>query len=130
MRDAIQMLLVMSVIGNRPLPEDVIAALVDEYSDAEDRFLSRCGLTGPTQLVGRYEIGDADRLVIETAYCRHCLLRYDVRLDAMIALYTVLVLLRLKRALTVHEVLERMDRWSTPLRRLPGVPGVPGVPEP
>ncbi|HEY9566321.1 MAG TPA: sugar transferase, partial [Nocardioides sp.] len=55
----------MSVIGNRPLPQNVMDCLGEEFADVEDRFLTPAGLTGPSQLVGRDFITDADRLMLE-----------------------------------------------------------------
>lgn len=104
----------MSLIGNRPLPEDVIAALTEGFPDAEQRFAARCGLTGPVQLVGRELIDDADRLQLEIAYARRCVEAYSVSLDFMLALYTALILLRLKRPMTVQEVAARLDTWTKP----------------
>jgi lipopolysaccharide/colanic/teichoic acid biosynthesis glycosyltransferase len=103
----------MSVIGSRPLPEDVIASLKEEFPAAEDRFLSRCGLTGPVQLVGRENISDRERLEAEIRYCRICITRYSFRLDFMIALYTALVLAKLKTPLSLEELHRLMDSWSS-----------------
>lgn len=80
----------MSVIGNRPLPQNVVDSLVEEFPDAEDRFRVPCGLTGPVQLVGREFISDAERLEIEIAYCDLVLTSYSVALDMRILVYTVL----------------------------------------
>lgn len=102
----------MSVIGNRPLPRDVLQALTEAHPDAGDRFLTRAGLTGPVQLVGRDNISDADRLAVEIAYCRLCMRRYSIYLDLMIALHTVLVLARLKRPFTAAEIGRQMDQWA------------------
>lgn len=106
----------MSVIGNRPLPEDVVGALVEVHPNAERRFLTPAGLTGPAQLVGRYVLSDADRLAIETAYCEHCLCRYRPRLDLMMTVSTVLILATIQPPLTPAEVLARMREWSAPRR--------------
>lgn len=102
----------MSVIGNRPLPVDVLESLTEAYPDAPDRFLSRAGLTGPAQLVGRDRLSDGERLAIEIAYCEHCLHRYRMYLDLMIALRTGLVLAGLSEPLSAQEVSERMRRWA------------------
>ena len=102
----------MSVIGNRLLPADVVAALVAAHPDAEDRFLTRAGLTGPAQLVGRDALTDEERLGIEIAYCRHCLAHYTVKLDLMIILYTVLILARLRPSMSAQEVELRMEAWA------------------
>lgn len=102
----------MSVIGNRPLPHDVLSALTEVHPDAGDRFLTRAGLTGPVQLVGRDNISDTDRLAVEIAYCRLCVRRYSMYLDLMIAIHTVLVLARLKRPFTAAQIGRQMDRWA------------------
>ena len=107
----------MHVIGNRPLPEDVVETLVAEFPDAEDRFAIRCGLTGPVQLIGRQHISDVERLMLETTYARSCLENYVLWLDIMLAFNTVLVLLGVRRGFTVNELSSAMRRWgvSVPL---------------
>lgn len=104
----------MSVIGNRPLPEDVIAALKVAHPDVEMRFVTRCGLSGPVQLVGREAIDDASRLRLEIAYARRCLNAYSITLDVMLALYTALILTRIKNPMRVEEVAARLDSWAEP----------------
>ena len=52
----------MSIVGNRPLPDNVMDCLREEYPYADDRFLTRAGLTGPAQLVGRDALTDDERL--------------------------------------------------------------------
>jgi lipopolysaccharide/colanic/teichoic acid biosynthesis glycosyltransferase len=101
----------MSVIGNRPLPENVLAALADVYPNAKDRFLVRAGLTGPAQLVGRDVIADDDRLAIEIAYCKHCVNGYRIRLDVMMILHTILILARIRKPMTAREVKQHMESW-------------------
>jgi len=81
----------MTFIGNRPLPENVIAALRAEHPGVEARFATPAGLTGPVQLVGRDHISDAERLQIESAYCAVVHRGYSPVLDFKILLYTVLV---------------------------------------
>lgn len=102
----------MSVIGNRPLPHDVLSALAEVHPEAGDRFLTRAGLTGPVQLVGRENISDADRLAVEIAYCRLCLRRYSIYLDFMIALQTVLILSRIRPPFTVAQIGSQMEKWA------------------
>lgn len=94
----------MSLVGNRPLPENVIRALRAEFPYAEDRFLARTGLTGPVQLVGRSEISDADRLGLEIDYCLVTFFGYRMSLDLLVLIYTVLIALHLRKPLSVHEV--------------------------
>jgi lipopolysaccharide/colanic/teichoic acid biosynthesis glycosyltransferase len=100
----------MTFIGNRPLPENVVACLRAAYPDAEDRFLVRGGLTGPVQLAGRNQVSDHQRLLLEIEYCRSCAKRYSVILDFAILARTVLSVLGIQRFLRPDEVFARMRR--------------------
>jgi lipopolysaccharide/colanic/teichoic acid biosynthesis glycosyltransferase len=102
----------MSLVGNRPLPENVMACLREEYTDVDDRFLTKAGLTGPTQLVGREELTDEQRLTLEGAYCRAALNSYSLWLDVSILIYTVLIVLGLKKGLDCDGVLDLIERNS------------------
>jgi lipopolysaccharide/colanic/teichoic acid biosynthesis glycosyltransferase len=105
----------MSFIGNRPLPENVIACLLQEYPDTEDRFLARAGLTGPVQLVGRTKVSDEERLRLETEYCRLCAHSYSVVLDFTILSRTVLSVLGIQRFLHVEEVFRLIRNQAAPV---------------
>jgi lipopolysaccharide/colanic/teichoic acid biosynthesis glycosyltransferase len=105
----------MSIVGNRPLPENVIRALREEFPWAEDRFLTPAGLTGPVQLVGRDAMSDEARLTLEVEYCQGCLDSYSVRLDCLILWYTVLIALRLRRPMTMKEVRHLMWKYCPSL---------------
>lgn len=102
----------MSIIGNRPLPENVMACLRDEYSFADDRFLTPAGVTGLAQLVGREALSDDERLRLESAYCRACAGGYSMRLDFTILLYTVLIVLHLRKPMSYQAVLDMVQRQS------------------
>ncbi len=102
----------MSLIGNRPLPENVVKSLKQAFTDVEDRFLTPAGLTGPVQLVGRTEISDKQRLMLENTYCRIAQNAYSWQLDFALLLYTVLIALRLRPAMSVGEVQDLMLRIS------------------
>ena len=102
----------MSIVGNRPLPDNVLDCLREEYPYADDRFLTRAGLTGPAQLVGRESLTDDERLRLESAYCRACVHSYSVWLDISILLYTVLIVLGLKKSLGYQGTLDLIDRRS------------------
>lgn len=99
----------MTLVGNRPLPENVMSCLREEYPYADERFMVRAGLTGPAQLVGRLALTDAERLTLEAAYCRTARSNYSVKLDLMILLYTVLIVAKVKTAFTYHEVLDLLN---------------------
>ncbi len=107
----------MSIVGNRPLPEIVVAALRDEYPTASDRFLTKSGLTGPAQLVGRSALTDLERLTLEGAYCRACVRRYSIWLDVSILFATVMIVIGIKKAYTYQGVLDLIDRRSRSSRR-------------
>jgi lipopolysaccharide/colanic/teichoic acid biosynthesis glycosyltransferase len=100
----------MSIVGNRPLPENVLACLRQEYSFADDRFLTRAGLTGPAQLVGREGLSDDERLRLESAYCRACVSSYSVWLDLSILARTVLIVLGVMKPMPYQSVIDLLDR--------------------
>ena len=105
----------MSLVGNRPLPENVIAALKAEFPWVEARFDTPAGLTGPAQLVGRDRLSDRERLEIETMYCRVAASSYSMRLDFQIILGTVLVVARLRQSYSCDEIkrlIARFDRHN------------------
>lgn len=94
----------MSIVGNRPLPENVVNSLSEEYPGSILRFQTPAGMTGPIQLVGRTEIIDRDRLILEITYCEAVSSSYSWKLDFLILLYTVLIALKLKKSMSVEEV--------------------------
>lgn len=100
----------MSIVGNRPLPENVVAALREEYPTADDRFLTKSGLTGPAQLVGREDLTDLERLTLEGAYCRACVRSYSIWLDISILFSTVMIVIGLHKGYTYQGVLDLIDR--------------------
>jgi lipopolysaccharide/colanic/teichoic acid biosynthesis glycosyltransferase len=102
----------MSLVGNRPLPENVITSLAEAFPQVDDRFLTPAGLTGPVQLVGRSDISDEDRLMLETTYCHVAHENYSWRLDFMILFYTVLVTQRVVPPFTVLELRQLLLRFA------------------
>lgn len=102
----------MSVVGNRPLPENVVQSLSVEYPGSINRFCTPAGMTGPIQLVGRTKIIDRDRLVLEITYCEVVREAYTWRLDFLILLYTVLISLKLHEPLSVQQTHEFIVRHT------------------
>ena len=102
----------MCVVGNRPLPENVVASLREEFPGVEDRFLIPAGLTGPVQLVGRDYISDADRLMIECAYCSVVLNSYSPMLDLRILVMTVLGGFSESARFTPDDVLALLEQYG------------------
>ena len=113
----------MSIVGNRPLPQNVLACLRAEYPYADDRFLTRAGLTGPAQLVGREGLSDDERLRLESAYCRACTSSYSVWLDLSILVRTVLIVVGVLKPMPYQAVMELLDRRG----RLPELAPAPRV---
>jgi exopolysaccharide production protein ExoY len=103
----------MSMVGNRPLPQNVMDCLAQEHGNAGDRFLTPAGLTGPAQLVGRQALSDRERLDLEGAYSLGCLRSYSVLLDIKIIVMTVLIVLHLRPSLSYQGVLALIDRHTT-----------------
>ncbi|MDO9316074.1 MAG: sugar transferase [Burkholderiaceae bacterium] len=102
----------MSIVGNRPLPENVIASLRELYPAVEDRFGTPAGLTGLVQLIGREEISDGERLCLESHYCQATDENYSARLDFLILVCTVLIVLRLIKPFTIAQAHDLIDRFS------------------
>lgn len=94
----------MSLVGNRPLPENVIAAIRESIPWCEDRFATPAGITGPIQLAGRERLSDAQRIVLESSYCHVAASSYSMWLDFLILYYTVLVVTSLHRPFTFAEI--------------------------
>ncbi len=103
----------MTLIGCRPLPARVMDVLRANHPDADERFRTPAGLTGPVQLVGRDSITDADRLALEAEYSRIASSgRYRMLLDLWLLAHTVIVVIFPDRLLTVPEVRARMQRLA------------------
>lgn len=94
----------MSLVGNRPLPESVMASLRDAYPQVDDRLLTPAGMTGPVQLIGRERLTDGQRLDLESTYCQVAIECNTWVLDFEILLFTVLEALRLRGPMTFGDV--------------------------
>lgn len=102
----------MTIVGNRPLPENVIASLKEVYPAAEERFRTPAGLTGLVQLIGREHTSDGDRLALESHYCRATEENYSALLDMLVLLFTILIVLRLMQPYTVRQAHAFIGRFS------------------
>ncbi|MCP5348414.1 MAG: sugar transferase [Gammaproteobacteria bacterium] len=111
----------MTLVGNRPLPENVVNSLASVYSNVEERFYVPAGLTGPAQLVGRDTLSDSERLGLEAAYCRIASSGNTWQLDFMILYYTVLISAGLKRPMTLREVQTFLMSLSVPGTSYPNI---------
>jgi len=102
----------MSLVGNRPLPENVIAALRQAIPWTEDRFATPAGITGPIQLAGRERLSDVQRIVLESSYCRVAHSSYSMWLDFQILFFTVLVVTGLHRPFSFSEIRQLVARFD------------------
>lgn len=59
----------MSLIGNRPLPLDNLRYL-ERFPDWQERFASPAGMTGISQVVGKFSLQPIDRLELEKLYSK------------------------------------------------------------
>lgn len=59
----------MSLIGNRPLPSENLQ-LLKKFPGWQDRFSSPAGMTGITQVVGKYNLQPSERLELEMLYSK------------------------------------------------------------
>ncbi|GAB2974126.1 sugar transferase [Nocardioides montaniterrae] len=101
----------MTIVGPRPLTDKVRECLLEQHPDLDQRWThERAGLTGLPQLVGREDLTDTQRLMLEEAYDRMAGQRYRVTTDFMILLYTVMIVLRLKRPMSFEQAMSLADR--------------------
>lgn len=109
----------MSIVGPRPLTNNVRGALIEEFGDIDARWsVSPAGLTGLPQLVGRSALTDLQRLELEYAYSQMVTRGYRLRTDFTILLYTVLITFRLKKPLSVDAALALAYSRRTAFRLL------------
>ena len=102
----------MTLVGNRPLPDDVCKALNSRYPYAPERFAILSGMVGPVQLIGRDFLTDDERLQIEIAYAQACLQAYNWKLDAMVLASMLMIALRILPSWTPQGVLSLLSLYS------------------
>jgi lipopolysaccharide/colanic/teichoic acid biosynthesis glycosyltransferase len=101
----------MTIVGPRPLTDVVRNCLLEQHPDLDLRWANEpAGLTGLPQLVGREDLTDTQRLLLEEAYDRMAGSRYRITTDFMILLYTVLIVIRLKKPMTFEQALSMVSR--------------------
>ena len=84
----------MSFVGNRPLPRTNIDLLKKKYPDNwKDRFNSPAGITGISQVVGKFMINPYQRLELECLYSKVYQEGNILKADAYIFFSTIILLL-------------------------------------
>lgn len=82
----------MSFIGNRPLPQRNIEIL-RKMENWEARFDCPSGISGISQVVGKYDLLPAERLKLEVLYAEVYHKGNVVKCDALILFYTLRLVL-------------------------------------
>ena len=84
----------ISFIGNRPLPKENIELLKKKYPiDWYKRFESPCGMTGISQVVGKFNLNSKQRLELEALYSKVYQEGNVLKADAYIFFSTIILLL-------------------------------------
>lgn len=103
----------MSFVGNRPLPENVIRSLKETHNNVDERFLTKAGLTGPTQIMGRETISDETRLRVESWYSQICQRSYSWKMDFLLVLYTAFFVTKLRGRFSEVEMREFLLQYDS-----------------
>ena len=84
----------MSFVGNRPLPENNVEILKKRFPDTwQERFRSPSGMTGITQVAGKFNLTSEQRLELETLYSTVYHEGNILKADAYIFFSTIILLL-------------------------------------
>ena len=84
----------MSFVGNRPLPEKNVGLLKLKFPDTwHERFKSPAGMTGITQVAGKFNLTSEQRLELESLYSKVYHEGNVLKADAYIFFSTIILLL-------------------------------------
>lgn len=84
----------MSFVGNRPLPEKNVELLKKRFPNTwQDRFNSPAGMTGITQVAGKFNLTSEQRLELESLYSKVYQEGNVLKADAYIFFSTIILLL-------------------------------------
>ena len=84
----------MSFVGNRPLPENNVELLKKRFPDSwHERFKSPAGMTGITQVAGKFNLTSEQRLELESLYSKVYQEGNILKADAYIFFSTIILLL-------------------------------------
>ncbi len=84
----------MSFVGNRPLPKNNVELLKKKFPDMwQERFKSPAGMTGITQVAGKFNLTSKQRLELESLYSKVYQKGNVLKADAYIFFSTIILLL-------------------------------------
>lgn len=83
----------MSFVGNRPLPPKNVEILKEKFPNKwQERFRSPAGITGITQIVGKFNLSSEQRLELEALYSKVFQEGNVLKADAYIFFSTIILL--------------------------------------
>ena len=94
----------LSWVGNRALPSENLN-LLGQFDGWEERFDSPCGLTGISQVVGKFNLEPIERITLERMYSRVYKNGNVLKCDVKIALATIWLIL-VNKSLSYDEAME------------------------
>ena len=84
----------MSFVGNRPLPPKNVEILKEKFPNKwQERFKSPAGITGITQIVGKFNLSSEQRLELESLYSQVFQEGNVLKADAYIFFSTIILLM-------------------------------------
>ncbi len=95
----------MSLIGNRPLPKDNLKYF-NQFSNFKKRFEAPMGITGLSQVVGKFNLTPQERLNLEQLYTQAYQTKNILKLDLWIFYKTILLIL-LKQEVPYQEAIRK-----------------------
>ncbi len=107
----------LSLVGNRPMPENMFNAGSEKYPYLNERFCLPGGITGPAQLAGREEITDTERLELEITYCYLCQESYNPLMDFCLLFITILTPLGLFTNMSNKQIIELLFKFTNQEKR-------------
>jgi len=94
----------MSIIGNRPLPYNNVELLKNKKG-WEERFSSPAGITGISQIVGKFNLTAEKRLQLEVLYSRVYRFGNSLRCDLYI-IYRTIIFILFGKSLSYEEAIK------------------------
>lgn len=104
----------LTLVGNRPMPENMLRLARQAYPSLEERFAIPGGITGPAQLAGRDRLSDQERLHLEISYVYICKQAYTPLLDIHLLLITLCTPFGFFRHMSHTEVEQLMYKYILP----------------
>ena len=103
----------LTLVGNRPMPENMLNAGRSAYPYIDERFSIPCGITGPAQLSGREKLTDKERLKLEITYVYWCQQAYSPLTDLYFLVITILLPLSLYKHPTISQIEDILFKRTT-----------------